>query len=184
MKIPKEAKKVFDGIIFDVCQWQQKMYDGSYQTFEMLKRPMTVEVIATSKDKILLGLQSQPNKENFYSFFGGRLEDNEDALEGVKRELLEEAGLESKEWELWKTYHPASKIEWDVHLFIARNCTHVAKQNLDSGERIEIKEFSFEEFVDLVLHNDNFRDYEFTLDLFRMRERDKLEEFKKKLFES
>ncbi len=38
MKIPPNAKRVFKGIIFDVYQWQQKMFDGSKETFEMLKR--------------------------------------------------------------------------------------------------------------------------------------------------
>jgi ADP-ribose pyrophosphatase len=71
MKIPKEAKLVFKGVIFDVYQWQQKMFDGSFETFEMLKRPNTVEIIATQGDKILLSHQSQPNKKDFLSLFGG-----------------------------------------------------------------------------------------------------------------
>lgn len=37
MKIPKEAKKVFSRIIFDVYHWQLKMHDSLMGTFEMLK---------------------------------------------------------------------------------------------------------------------------------------------------
>lgn len=37
MKLPPQAKKVFTGQIFDVYQWEQEMYDGSFETFEMLK---------------------------------------------------------------------------------------------------------------------------------------------------
>ena len=33
MKLPEQAKKVFDGEIFDVYQWDQEMYDGSTETF-------------------------------------------------------------------------------------------------------------------------------------------------------
>ena len=37
--IPINAKKVFQGIIFDVYQWEQKLFDGTVATFEKLKRP-------------------------------------------------------------------------------------------------------------------------------------------------
>ena len=44
--IPPEAKLVFRGEIYEVHQWPQKMPDGSVKTFEMLRRPDTVMVIA------------------------------------------------------------------------------------------------------------------------------------------
>ena len=31
--VPKNAKKVFTGEIFDIYQWQQEMYDGSLSIF-------------------------------------------------------------------------------------------------------------------------------------------------------
>lgn len=52
MKIPINARRVFKGIIFDVYQWEQKMFDGNFKTFEMLKRPNTVEIIAIRDNKI------------------------------------------------------------------------------------------------------------------------------------
>jgi len=33
--VPEEAKLVFKGIIYDVYQWEQKMFDGTFSTFEM-----------------------------------------------------------------------------------------------------------------------------------------------------
>jgi len=41
MKLTSQAQRVFKGIIFDVYQWKQKMFDGSQGIFEMLKRPDT-----------------------------------------------------------------------------------------------------------------------------------------------
>ena len=59
--IPKHAKRVFKGVIFDVYQWKQKMYDGSFKTFEKIKRPDTVIVFPVlDNGKILLTKQSQP----------------------------------------------------------------------------------------------------------------------------
>lgn len=44
--LPKEAKKVFSGVISEVYQWPQKLFDGTTATFEMIKRPDTVKIVA------------------------------------------------------------------------------------------------------------------------------------------
>lgn len=181
MKIPSNAKKVFDGIIFDVYQWEQEMFDGSTSTFEMLKRPNTIEVIATEGDKILLSKQSQPNKSDFYSLFGGRAEEGEEPLETAKRELLEESGLKSENWELLKTYSPIHKIEWDIYMYVARDCVKTLDQKLDAGEKIEIIKCTFEEFIKIV-DSDNYWGNELVLDVLRMQKENKLEEFKFRIF--
>lgn len=182
MKIPSEAKLVFKGVIFDVYQWQQKMFDGSYATFEMLKRPNTIEIIATQGNKVLLSHQSQPTKLDFYSLFGGGAEENEEPLMTAKRELLEEAGLESDDWEFLKAYEPIHKIDWQIYLYAARNCKNVTDQKLDAGEKIETIECTFDEFIDVVKSN-KYWGSELVLDILRMeQDGQKLEEFKKKIF--
>ena len=182
MKIPTNAKRVFKGIIFDIYQWEQKMFDGNFKTFEMLKRPNTVEIIATRNNKILLSKQSQPNKEDFYSLFGGRQDEDEESLATAKRELLEESGMESQNWELIKTYSPLHKIDWDIYLFIAGNCEKVKDQDLDSGERIKVVEYTFDEFIEIV-ESDKYWGNELVLDILRMKQDgEKLNEFKSKIF--
>ncbi|MFO0971471.1 MAG: hypothetical protein U0520_03950, partial [Candidatus Saccharimonadales bacterium] len=59
--IPQDAKKVFDGVIFDVFQWQQQMFDGTTETFEMLRRPDTVQVICIDEGKVLVLEEEQPH---------------------------------------------------------------------------------------------------------------------------
>jgi len=182
MKIPSDAKRVFKGVIFDVYQWQQKMFDGRYATFEMLKRPPTIEVIATRGNKILLSHQSQPNKSDFYSLFGGRGEEGEEALATAKRELLEESGLQSEDWELLKVYEPMHKIDWRIYMFVARNCINTAQQKLDAGEKIEIVECTFEQFIKIV-GSEKYWGNELVLDILRMKQNlPDLERFKQKLF--
>lgn len=44
--LPKEAKKVFSGVISEVYQWPQELFDGTTATFEMIKRPDTVKIVA------------------------------------------------------------------------------------------------------------------------------------------
>ena len=183
MKIPLQAKKVFTGKIFDVYQWEQEMYDGSTHTFEMLKRPATVQVIPVAGNEILLSYEEQPMKPRSYSLFGGRQEPGEDPLVCAKRELLEETGFESDDWELYRQYEFPGKIDWTVYLYIARGCRKVAEQHLDAGEKIEIKPVSFETFLDIVT-DEKFWGQEISNHFLRLQQdKIKLEAFRKHLFE-
>ena len=182
-KIPTEAKRVFQGLIFDVYQWEQELFDGSYTTFERLKRADTVTVIATSGDKVYLTHQSQPTKPDYYGLLGGRVDAGEEPLEAAKRELLEESGMVSENWELYKTYEPVHKIDWKIYTYIARDCRKVSDQKLDPGEKIEVVECSFDEFIAKTLSEKSW-DTELQLDIYRMKEQGTLDTFKKKIFTS
>ncbi len=182
MKLPPQAKKVFQGKIFSVHQWEQKLYDGTTATFEMLKRPGTIQIIPTSDDQIYFSYEEQPTKPLSFSLLGGRQEPDEDPLVTAKRELLEEAGLTSDDWELIKTYEFQGKIEWPLYYYVARNCKKVAEQHLDPGEKIEVKKISFDDFIEMTSSED-FGNQMFANDILRMKlNKEKLEEFKKKLF--
>jgi len=53
-----------------VYQWPQKMFDGSTATFEMIKRPDTVQIIATVGNKILMTQEEQPTQKRSFGFLG------------------------------------------------------------------------------------------------------------------
>lgn len=180
MKVPSQAKKVFQGMIFSVYQWEQEMFDGSTHTFEMLKRANTIQVIATQGDKILMSRQSQPHKHDYLSLYGGRAETGEDPLVTAKRELLEESGLESEDWELYKVVSPYTKIEWEIYYFIARNCQKTAQPHLDPGEKIEQIAVSFDEFIEFV-ENDTYLAKELAIEIFRMKKEGEFSAFKQKV---
>lgn len=182
MKLPENAKKVFQGKIFSVYQWEQELYDGTTATFEALKRLGTIQIIPTSGDKIYVAHEEQPTRPRSYTFLGGRQEPDEDPAVTAKRELLEETGMESDDWELIKTYHTDGKIDWTTYLFVARNCKKIAEPSLDGGEKIDVKAVSFEEFLEIV-SDENFWGQNIANDILRMRlDKQKLEAFKKKLF--
>ncbi|OIO20543.1 MAG: hypothetical protein AUJ23_00030 [Candidatus Magasanikbacteria bacterium CG1_02_32_51] len=182
MKIPKNAKKVFEGKIFDTYQWQQKMFDGSFETFEMLDRVDTVQIIPITGNKIVLVNEEQPTLSKMMGVVGGRLEKNEKPIDGARREMLEETGYSSDNLEKFDEWRPYHKINWTVHRFIARNAKKIVEPHLDPGERIETKLVSFAEFVKIATAQ-NFRSQDITFYLLKLHYQKKLKEFKKKLFQ-
>ena len=156
MKIPENAELKFKGIIFDVYQWQQEMFDGSFETFEGLKRHDTVVVIPVFENNLIINEEIQPLMDKFNSFPCGRVDEGETPLKTAKRELLEETGYSSDEWIEYTTMKPDRKIEWTVHVFIAKNCNKIQEQKLDAGEKINTKLIKIDEFKEF-FNSENFR---------------------------
>jgi len=149
--IPKDAKKVFSGVIYDVYQWPQKMFDGTTETFEMLKRADTVSVFPIKDGKLVVLKQLQPGwTAPKYGFPGGRV-DPEDAspLEAVKRETQEETGLTFKNWKLVGVVQREEKLEWFHYKFVATDFEAGTDVHHDPGEQIEILYMSFDEVKEL-----------------------------------
>jgi len=180
--IPDNAKKVFGGVLFDVYQWEQELFDGTKTLFEKLKRPDTVVVFPVLDDgKIILTEQEQPGKEPFIGATGGRVDEGEDILEAAKRELLEESGYEASEFVLWDAQHPTSKIDWVVYTFIAKGLKKVAYMNLDAGEKIALKLVDLDEFIEIAI-NKNFVEKEIVPKLYEAKLYPEKKEELKKLF--
>ena len=170
--LPEEAKKVFSGVIYDVYQWQQRMFDGSYETFEMLRRADTVKILAILTDeearqlknvqvsdeagqKLLVTKQEQPRIDCFYDYPGGRTDaEDADELAAAKRELLEETGLTMRNWRLVKAEQPFGKFDWLVYTFVATGLEGQTAQSLDAGEKIELEALSIAEVKKLTESDD------------------------------
>lgn len=181
--IPPSAKMVFKGVIFEVWQWQQAMFDGTTATFERLRRPDTAQIIAVVDDKILVQTEEQPDATvPFTSIPGGRIDEGEEPLAGAKRELLEETGYASDDWTLWKEVDPVGKLDWTIYTYIARDCRTGGAPHLDAGEKISSRLVSFDEFLSLA-DDPLFYSPELVSSLLRMRlDESKKEEFRKMLF--
>lgn len=166
-KIPEQAKRVFKGVVFDVYQWEQEMFDGSFKTFEMIDRPDTVEVIPVDENgNLIISREQQPGGVPKIGLIGGRVDPGEKPLEAIKRELLEESGYVAQEYTLWYKETPFEKIQWDIYVYIAKGLTKRSNQKLESGEKIELMYVSFDEFVNKYVMEETFRDVECKFQVF------------------
>ena len=140
-------------------------------------------VFVVSWDKIALVYQTQPQKKGewYWDFLWWRLDDGEEALDGAKRELLEEGGMVSDEWTLIRRYSQSWHIDWDTYYFVARDCCVVQQPKLDSGEKLEIRWVSFDEMVEMIKTN-KLWDISLKAELMTLKVDGKLDEFRELLF--
>ncbi|MBR6402131.1 MAG: NUDIX domain-containing protein [Eubacterium sp.] len=81
----------------------------------------------------------------------------EDALEAAKRELIEETGYESDEWEHLISIPSNATIadNW-AHIYAARNCRKISDQSLDEMEFLNVKLLTPQE-IDTMIKEGNFK---------------------------
>lgn len=183
MKIPKHAKRVFKGVIFDIYQWPQKMYDGNIKTFEATKQKDGILIIPTIGDKIVIQKQRQPGTNWYYTVPGGRLDvPKENPRQTALRELLEETGMKPKNIRLWKKIQNPSYIIRNLYIFVANDCKKVTELELDGGEKVSLELLTFDQFLKLSDHPSFFRD-QFMILMLEARLNPKIKaKFKKAIF--
>lgn len=155
--IPDQAKKVFEGQIFDVYQWAQQLYDGSKATFEMLKRPDTVVAICIVDDKLLVLDDEQPNRGLRRNFPGGRVDVEDETVEAAAtREIHEETGYSFINWRLVKVVQPQMKIEWFVYIWLAWEPAARDQPHADPGEKITVNALELDEVKRLIMDKPSY----------------------------
>jgi ADP-ribose pyrophosphatase YjhB (NUDIX family) len=145
--IPKDATRVFKGIIYDVYHWQQERFDGSIATFEALKRYDTVNVLAVKNGKIVVVRDEQPARPPKLTLPGGRHDvESETELDCAKRELHEETGLRFRTWKLVQVHQMAVKIDYFYYMFVASDLEGEDEPHVDpGGEKITVMEMTLDE---------------------------------------
>lgn len=83
----------------------------------------------------------------------GTFEKNEtDGLAVAKRELLEETGYASHEWEYFgSTIESSAKLTNHIHIYFAKNCKKVSGQRLDATEEMDVLVVPLAKAVDMVM---------------------------------
>ena len=125
--------KFLDAIVFEFRSW--------------------ANIVALTKDNevVLIRQYRHGVREVLWEIPGGVVEDGEDPLDGVRRELLEETGYTASEFiQVGKAYpNPALQTN-TVHYYLALNAEKVTGQSLDDGEDIEVHLVPLEELIAMV----------------------------------
>lgn len=136
------------------------MYDGSEATFECSRSLDGSFVIAVVGDQILITREEQPFRGLFTGLPGGGFDHvDEDPLDCARRELREETGYESDEWELFLVSDGSSANIVYTYFYIARNARKVGAIQPDGGERIEIDFVDFDQFLLLAEQTPTFANF-------------------------
>ena len=129
--------------------------------FEKFCRPPGTRIIAVRDDKILLNKEHRLETDGFdwrlpggkvfdtfeeYEEFLGENVPTEKIIDGARKELQEEAHLDTSHLEIFDKSICGSSVEWDLYYVIARDTVDFHLENHNEGEEIEEHRWcSFEE---------------------------------------
>ncbi|HSC36292.1 MAG TPA: NUDIX hydrolase [Chitinophagaceae bacterium] len=134
----------------DVCRTQEGKIVDPYFVVEL---PPTATALALTEDgKVILVKQYRhPIGEVIYETPGGFIDEGEEVITGMKRELMEETGYDFPHVEhLGKIAANPALLNNFTDLFLATGGRKVAAQQLDYNEEIEIVLVSMEELIDML----------------------------------
>lgn len=172
----EKAERVFKGVRFDTYQWQQKQFDGSIATYEIVKRNDTVIVIPIIDGEIALVKEQQPHWDKpGYTLVAGMVNPDEDLDIAARRELEEETGLIFDNYHLVHIETNTPAVEWFAYTFVAIGYKGEKEKKLDAGEKNEVVKVSLDKLVDMTRNRELFYRPRFIEDMLMQ---NKLEELK------
>ena len=153
--MPIKPWKVLESTYFrprfrlDKCE----LPNGKFLDATILEFSAWANILAITKrqEVVLINQYRHGVQEVLWEIPGGVVEDGEDPLEGVKRELLEETGYTSSEFiQVGKLYpNPAFQTN-TMYSFLALDAEMVTSQSLDDGEDIEVHLVPLDDLVPMI----------------------------------
>jgi 8-oxo-dGTP pyrophosphatase MutT (NUDIX family) len=129
-KVELPSGKVFEPTIFEFRSWANVM---------ALTRDGQVVLVRQYRHGV---------QEVLYEFPGGVVEDGEQPIDGVRRELLEETGYTAAEFIQVGRLYPNPAIQTNsIYFFLALDAEEVGGQHLDEAEDIEVHLVPLDELI-------------------------------------
>jgi|SRR5699024_1351569 len=131
-------------------QSEQESLSGDFYVLEV---PEWINVLPlTSDNHIVLVEQYRFGiEEPTLEIPGGMVDAGEDPKEAAQRELLEETGYGTNQWEsLGKVSANPAIMDNFAHIYLARDCSYKKEPNLDTHERIKVHKIPIDIFLSYV----------------------------------
>jgi len=109
-----------------------------------------VFAITKNNEVVLIRQYRHGVREVLWEIPGGAVDEGEDPMEGVKRELLEETGYTAPDFVQIGKLYPNPAIQGNsMYYFLAMNSEKVDGQSLDWGEEIDVKLVPLDELIEM-----------------------------------
>ena len=132
----------------DKCE----LSNGKFLDATILELSSWANILAITKNQeaVLIKQYRHGVQEILWEIPGGVVEEDEEPLDGVRRELLEETGYTAAKFiQIGKIYPNPSFQTNTLYCFLALDAEPVAAQHLDDGEDIEVQLVPLDELVDM-----------------------------------
>lgn len=148
--IPKNARIAYQGDIFRVYEWEQKLFDGKIKTFEAVKPKESVQVFVIEGDELIYVQEQQPHIKPYLGLAGGLCADwDEDPLVAAQREVVEELGITGSFRELFSLKRDG-KLYLATHYYVC-NVEKYTNTSLDpGGEKISAQRIRLTDMLTLM----------------------------------
>lgn len=152
------SKYVLDSKWLKVRQDSVELPNGKVMDdyFIIENKNVSLIVAINNKNEIILKSEYRyPINKDLIELPGGTFElDENNPLEVAKRELLEETGYVSDDWELlFRNYDYPTKDINQVNIYLAKDIKKVSEQNLDESEEILFEFVPLVKAVDMCMNN-------------------------------
>jgi len=128
---------------------QYRLPNGKHKTaFVGNHRPFVIGLALTKNKEVILVKEYRPGPEKLMlDLPSGSIEEGEDPIEAMRRELREETGWLGTP-ELVNVTHTGPYSNQMRHTFVVHDCVKVGPQELDHDEFIEVVVMPLEEFYE------------------------------------
>jgi len=138
-----KKKRIYKGRIVGLREDTVRLSNKVISRREIVEHPGAVAIVAVTKDKkmVLISQFRKPAERTLLEIPAGLVHKGERAIDGARRELMEEAGYKAgRIREIFRGYSSPGYSTEVIRFYLAGNLEKV-EQNCDSDEIIYVREY-------------------------------------------